>query len=96
MPAYGSLHSPSLRKMEHSRVQYGRKSVSLGNIIGDPFALATISISMVSRRLFSHRGLGKRGGGEAPFSPTLNGNLTRNKSYPRCPQCRSMLRSRAF
>lgn len=48
MPPYGSLHSPSLRKMEHSRAQYGRKSVSLGNIIGDPFALATISISMVS------------------------------------------------
>ena len=48
MPPYGSLHSPSLRKMEHSRAQYGRKSVNLGNIIGDPFALATISISMVS------------------------------------------------
>ena len=49
MPSYGSLHSPSLRKMENSRVQYGssRKRVSLGNIIGDPFALATISISAV-------------------------------------------------
>ncbi|MBE3045565.1 hypothetical protein IMZ48_24065 [Candidatus Bathyarchaeota archaeon] len=38
--------------MEHSRVQYGRKSVNMGNIVGDPFALATISISMVSWRLF--------------------------------------------
>lgn len=52
MPSYGSLHSPSLKKMEHSRVQYGRKSVNMGNIVGDPFALATISISMVSWRLF--------------------------------------------
>lgn len=49
MPSYGSLHSPSLRKMENSRVQYGsgRKRVSIGNIIGDPFALATISIAAV-------------------------------------------------
>ncbi|TLD22155.1 hypothetical protein PspLS_08265 [Pyricularia sp. CBS 133598] len=47
MPSYGSLHSPSLRKMEHSRGQYGggRKGMSLGNVIGDPFALATISIA---------------------------------------------------
>jgi SHO1 osmosensor len=36
--------------MENSRVQYGsgRKRVSIGNIIGDPFALATISIAAVS------------------------------------------------
>lgn len=47
MPNYGSLHSPSLRKMENSR-QYGRRGVDTGNIIGDPFALATISISAVS------------------------------------------------
>ena len=48
MPSYGSLHSPSLRKMQHSRVQYGsRKGISMGNIIGDPFALATISIALV-------------------------------------------------
>ncbi|KAH8908125.1 hypothetical protein BR93DRAFT_927161 [Coniochaeta sp. PMI_546] len=35
--------------MENSRVQYGsgRKRVSIGNIIGDPFALATISIAAV-------------------------------------------------
>ncbi|KAB5528962.1 high osmolarity signaling protein SHO1 [Coniochaeta sp. 2T2.1] len=50
MPSYGSLHSPSLRKMENSRVQYGsgHKRVSLGNIIGDPFALATISIAALA------------------------------------------------
>jgi SHO1 osmosensor len=47
MPGYGSLHSPSLKKMEYSRPQYGRKRVSFGNIIGDPFALATISIAAV-------------------------------------------------
>jgi len=45
---YGSLHSPSLRKMENSRVQYGRKRMNMGNVIGDPFALATISISALS------------------------------------------------
>jgi SHO1 osmosensor len=48
MPGYGSLHSPSLRKMEYSRPQYGRKRMSLGNIIGDPFALATISIATLA------------------------------------------------
>ncbi|KAF6817681.1 SH3 domain-containing protein [Colletotrichum musicola] len=48
MPSYGSLHSPSLRKMEQSRVQYGKKSINLGNIIGDPFALATVSISLLA------------------------------------------------
>ncbi|KAK4157420.1 hypothetical protein C8A00DRAFT_40257 [Chaetomidium leptoderma] len=36
--------------MEYSRAQYGggRKGVSLGNIIGDPFALATISIAALA------------------------------------------------
>lgn len=51
MPGYGSLYSPSLVKMEHSRA-YGRKRMSLGNILGDPFALATISISIVCAILF--------------------------------------------
>lgn len=35
--------------MENSR-QYGRRGVNMGNIIGDPFALATISISAVSKK----------------------------------------------
>jgi len=34
--------------MENSRSQYGRKRMSMGNVIGDPFALATISIAAVS------------------------------------------------
>lgn len=33
--------------MEHSRASYGRKGINMANIIGDPFALATISIAMV-------------------------------------------------
>lgn len=49
MPSYGSLHSPSLRKMDQSRMGYGgRGGIKLGNIIGDPFALATLSIALVS------------------------------------------------
>lgn len=51
MPSYGSLHSPSLRKMDQSRMGYGRKGINMGNIIGDPFALATISIAMVCNLL---------------------------------------------
>lgn len=40
--------------MENSRVQYGssRKRINLGNIIGDPFALATISIAAVSAHTY--------------------------------------------
>ena len=34
--------------MEQSRAGYGRKRMSMGNVIGDPFALATISIAAVS------------------------------------------------
>jgi SHO1 osmosensor len=46
MPSYGNLSTPSLRKMENG---YGQRSTfSVGRIIGDPFALATISISIVS------------------------------------------------
>ncbi|KAI0125353.1 high osmolarity signaling protein SHO1 [Xylariales sp. AK1849] len=48
MPSYGSLHSPSLRKMENSRASYGRKGMTMGNIIGDPFALATTSIGALA------------------------------------------------
>ena len=48
MPGYGSPYSPSLVKMDHSRA-YGRKRMSLGNILGDPFSLATISIALVCR-----------------------------------------------
>ncbi len=53
MPSYGSLHSPSLRKTNGIMDPSGRRRggdlrmMSIGNIIGDPFALATISISIV-------------------------------------------------
>jgi SHO1 osmosensor len=43
-----SLLSPSLKNMDHSRASYGRrKGIQMGNILGDPFALATISIAIV-------------------------------------------------
>ncbi|KAF2868063.1 high osmolarity signaling protein SHO1 [Massariosphaeria phaeospora] len=50
MPSYGSLGSPSIRKMENGNGYSGggRSSFSLGRIIGDPFALATISISILA------------------------------------------------
>jgi len=50
MPSYGSQRSPSLKKMEYNnnaRYSGGRK-FNMGNIIGDPFALATIGIATVS------------------------------------------------
>jgi SHO1 osmosensor len=50
MPSYGSLSSPSLRKMENGNgYGYGQRSTfSVGRIIGDPFALATISIAILA------------------------------------------------
>ncbi|KAF2251411.1 high osmolarity signaling protein sho1 [Trematosphaeria pertusa] len=48
MPSYGSLGSPSLRKMENGYGNHGRSSFSVGRIIGDPFALATISIGILA------------------------------------------------
>jgi len=51
MPTYSSLDSPSFRKMEGSRRDYSRRRFSLAHIIGDPFALATTTIAIVSRPL---------------------------------------------
>ncbi|KAL5611409.1 hypothetical protein BROUX41_000979 [Berkeleyomyces rouxiae] len=42
-------NSPSLHKMEAARVQYERRGgFNVGNVVGDPFALATLSISMLA------------------------------------------------
>lgn len=46
MPSYGSTASPSIRKME-SGFGSNQRKFEIGRIIGDPFALATISIGIV-------------------------------------------------
>ncbi|KAI4275588.1 MAG: hypothetical protein LQ337_003100 [Flavoplaca oasis] len=56
MPSYGSLHSPSLRKMNAHMEGTGRNRIGRGgmsnfsfsHIVGDPFALATISIAYLA------------------------------------------------
>ncbi|KAF2029134.1 high osmolarity signaling protein sho1 [Setomelanomma holmii] len=48
MPSYGSLGSPPLRKMENGHGYGQRSTFSVGRIIGDPFALATISIGILA------------------------------------------------
>ncbi|KAF2758335.1 high osmolarity signaling protein sho1 [Pseudovirgaria hyperparasitica] len=50
MPSYGSVGSHnSLRKMEAGYGSpSGRRSFSIGRIIGDPFSLATVSIAMLA------------------------------------------------
>ncbi|KAI8937900.1 Transmembrane osmosensor [Plenodomus lindquistii] len=48
MPTYGSPTPSSLRKMEHGYGHGQKASFSLGRIIGDPFALATISIALLA------------------------------------------------
>lgn len=49
MPPYGSLGSPSIRKMENGHGYSGsRPRFDMSRIIGDPFALATISIGVLA------------------------------------------------
>lgn len=51
MPSYGSQRSPSLKKMDYNNNngKYGGGSrFSMGNIVGDPFSLATVGIAIVS------------------------------------------------
>lgn len=51
MPSHGSNRS-SLKKMDYNHSRYGGsgggKRFDLGNIVGDPFSLATIAIAIVS------------------------------------------------
>ncbi|KAF1953443.1 high osmolarity signaling protein sho1 [Byssothecium circinans] len=50
MPGYGSLGSPSLQKMENGYGHSGRggSGFAIGRVVGDPFALATISIGFLA------------------------------------------------
>lgn len=50
MPPHASAYSPSLQKMDYGRANR-RKGVQMGNVLGDPFALATISIGAVRTNL---------------------------------------------
>jgi hypothetical protein len=47
MPVY-TPNSPSLQKYNMGFMDARKSNMSGGNIIGDPFALATISLSVVS------------------------------------------------
>lgn len=48
MPSYSGNNSPSLQKMDYSAGRHGGKRFDFGNIVGDPFSLATIGIAIVS------------------------------------------------
>lgn len=50
MPTYSSVDDQSFRKMEsYKRDSFGRKKrFNMGNIFGNPFALASISVGVVS------------------------------------------------
>ena len=52
MVSHGSNSPPSLKKMDynHNAARYSGsgKKFDLGNIVGDPFSLATIAIATVS------------------------------------------------
>ncbi|KAL2404033.1 High osmolarity signaling protein sho1 [Exophiala dermatitidis] len=47
MPTYGTPYSPSLKKHNMLEARRGNR-VDFGHIVGDPFALATISISLLA------------------------------------------------